>query len=122
MNFYKLVFVVIIFTSCSSLYEIYPSTIGYEKVLNSWKGSDINRTMQAWGPPSNEYKMPNGNVMYTWLYVGNSYVYSNYNYYLNQIQSRAVTQHCKTTLTTSSSGIITGWRYDGNICKATFSK
>lgn len=35
-------------------------------MLNSWIGVNINTLIMQWGAPSNEYKMPNGDIIYTW--------------------------------------------------------
>jgi hypothetical protein len=45
------------------------TTGNYEKILQSWTGSDINRLIESWGPPSSTFEMPNGNKTYTWLNV-----------------------------------------------------
>ncbi len=119
LKFSILMLATILLQSCASLY---PTTAGYEQILNSWSGSDVNKLMLSWGPPADVFTMPNGNKMYTWLYVGNSYVSSNYNYYLNQIQTTGFTQYCKTTFTTNSSDRIVSWRYKGNVCRAYIKK
>ena len=90
----------------------------YEKVVASWMGSDVNRLMVSWGPPSNEYVMPNGSTMYTWLWVGGTRVYANYNHYLNMVTAGSVTYWCKTTFTARASGVLGHWRYEGNACKS----
>ena len=93
------------------------TTANYEKVLNSWVGSDVNNLLTTWGPPSDVYEMPNGSKMYTWLWVDNTRVISNYNSYLNMVTSRTVTYWCKTTFTVNSSSVITNWRWEGNNCR-----
>jgi hypothetical protein len=67
------------------------STANYEAKLNTWRGVDINNLINSWGPPSNEYTMPNGDIMYTWLRIGNTIVTSNYNQYLNMTLTNSVT-------------------------------
>lgn len=88
----------------------------YEAKLNSWKGHDISSLMQAWGPPSNQYALPNGSHMYTWLWVGGTRVVSapigDYRV------TTANTAWCKTTMTANGDGIITQWRWEGNDCKS----
>lgn len=90
----------------------------YERALQSWMGADVNRLIEAWGPPSNEYKMPNGDVMYTWLRVGGTVVTVGYNRYLNLVTAGAVTYWCKTTFAASPSGTVQSWRWEGNACKS----
>lgn len=116
----KYAIILLVITSSCGIYnpKNYPSTKGYEKILETWLNSDINNLMVSWGPPANKFEMPNGNIMYTWLYIGNTYVSTNYNYYLNQVNSSANTYYCKTTFTTSGTGKVTNWRYQGNACKA----
>ena len=94
------------------------TTAKFEENLRSWVGADINRLIMSWGPPSNEYTMPNGNIAYTWLYVAGQRVYANYNYYLNSISGGAVTVYCKITMITNTDGVITYWRWEGNACRA----
>lgn len=90
----------------------------YQRLLQSWMGADVNRLMQSWGPPSNEYVMPNSDRMYTWLWVGGTLVTASYNSYLNMTTAGAVTYWCKTTFTASPSGVLRSWRWEGNACKA----
>ena len=94
------------------------STAKYEEILNSWMGSDVNDLIGCWGPPSDEYTMPNGNKMYTWLWVGGTLVTSNYNKFLNMTITNEVTYWCKTTFTVNSAGRIVNWMHEGNACKA----
>ena len=44
------------------------TTGNYEKKLKTWMGNDVNSLIASWGPPSDEYLMPNGSKMYTWLH------------------------------------------------------
>jgi hypothetical protein len=90
----------------------------YAKQMQTWVGADINRLISAWGPPSNEYTMPNGHIMYTWLWVGGTKVVSNYNQYLNMTVSHSKTYWCKTTFTASPSGVIEKGQWEGNSCKS----
>lgn len=92
------------------------TTAGYKRVCDSWMGSNVNTLITAWGPPSDTYTMPNGQVMYTWLNVGGTRVFSNYNQYLNMVTSNEVTYWCKTTMTANSEGTIISWRFEGNSC------
>lgn len=99
--------------SCSSA-----STENYTKIVKSWEGSDINDLIMSWGPPSDEYTMPNYNKMYTWLWVGEKVTTVNYLYYLNMITSNQVTYYCKTIFTANENGKIISWQWEGNACKA----
>ena len=104
----------------SFLFFIYgcATTAKYEAILNTWMGSNVNNLISSWGPPSDEYTMPNGNKMYTWLWVGNTLVTSNYNKFLKMTLTNAVTYWCKTTFTVDNNDRITNWRYEGNACRS----
>jgi len=94
------------------------TTANYAEILKSWEGSDINMLIISWGPPSDVYTMPNGNKMYTWLYVSNSLITTNYNQWLNRLETRQIQYWCKTTYTANENDIITNWRWQGNACRA----
>lgn len=121
-NHLSYILIIFMLNSCASIMSSINSPIptpkGYEDILNSWMNNDVNDLIQSWGPPVDKYVMPNGNAMYTWLYIGNTYVTSNYNQYLNQINSYAYTKYCKTTFTVSPDNKIVQWRYQGNLCRA----
>ena len=106
-----LFFIMFITFSCAT-------TSGYEEILKSWLGHDVNELLMSWGTPSNEYTMPNGNKMYTWLWVGGSLVTVNYSKYLNMISANQVTYWCKTTFTVNKRGEIIYWRWEGNSCRS----
>ncbi len=111
LNFIAIALFIIVASGCAT-------TAKYEAILNTWVGADVNVLIGSWGPPSDEYSMPNGNKMYTWLWVGNTLVTSNYIKFLNMTLTNSVTYWCKTTFTVDNYGKISGWRYEGNACKA----
>jgi hypothetical protein len=88
-------------------------------VLNSWIGSDINDLIMKWGSPNGEYKMPNGNIIYTWRDeralpapvdlspVGDSLV---------GIGGGAIIISCTTSIYTDPHGKIFNWKWKGNGC------
>ena len=94
------------------------TTGNYEKVLRSWMGNDVNSLIVSWGPPSDVYTMPDGRKAYTWLRVGGTRVTANYNRYLNMVTAGSVTYWCKTTFTTTPSGVVRNWRWEGNACRS----
>lgn len=106
-----IIIIVLTTTACAT-------TANYEKILKSWMGANVNNLIASWGPPSDVYPMPNGSKMYTWLRVGGTTVFANYNQYLNMVTASSVTSWCKTTFTVSPSGIIQGWRWEGNTCRS----
>lgn len=90
----------------------------YETQLRSWMGADVNQLMASWGPPSNQYIMPDGDTMYTWLWVGGTRITTNYNEYLGQATTGSVTYWCKTTFTADQSGRLVHWQWSGNACRS----
>jgi hypothetical protein len=86
------------------------TTGDYEKVLNSWIGSDISRLIESWGPPTDTYRMPDGRTLYTWFFDGGAVAmpFGNMAY--------AVSRSCKTTFTVGTNGVVQTWRYEGNAC------
>lgn len=94
------------------------STENYSKICKTWEGADINNLIMAWGTPSDEYTMPNGNKMYTWLDVQGSRVTAGYNEWLKMAYANKVTYWCKTEFTTDKKGTIISWRWEGNNCRA----
>lgn len=87
------------------------STATYEKTLDTWVGADVSSLIEKWGPPANEYKLPNGNVMFTWLFNGGTVAMPIGN------MAYAVNRTCKTTFTTNTQGVIQNWRWEGNACE-----
>lgn len=91
---------------------------GFRKQAESWLGADINQAIMQLGPPSNTYTLPNGTQMYSWLWVGNTVVSTNYNQYLNMVTTSAGTYWCQLSYTASTSGRIEAWQARGNACRA----
>lgn len=106
-----IILITFLFSSCATRGK-------YIAAVKSWEGSDINELITSWGPPSDVYTMPNGNKMYTWLYTNNSLVTTQYNYWLDRLETRQVQYWCKTTFITNKNDLIVGWRIEGNACKA----
>lgn len=88
------------------------TTRGYERLLDSWTGSDVNRLIQNWGAPAETYTMPDGATMYTWFFDDGAVAMPIGN------MAYAVRRYCKTTFMVSAYGIIERWRYEGNTCRA----
>lgn len=107
----SILFIGIFLTSCAT-------SAKYTEVVKSWEGHDINNLITSWGPPSDLYTMPNGNKMYTWLYVSSSLVTTRYNYWLDRLETRQVQYWCKTTFTANKSDRIIYWRWNGNACRS----
>lgn len=92
------------------------SVVDYENTLNNWKGKSINELLEDWGPASEIHNMSNENKMYTWNYIGNTYISSNYNENINQTNTTSSSRYCETTFTINSSEEILSWTYHGNAC------
>ncbi len=98
------------------LVACFATTGNYEKVLQSWVGQDINRLLTEWGPPTQEYGMPNGKTMYTWLRIGGTVVTTNHD--ANSSTSTVERNWCKTTFVASQAGVLETWRWEGNSCRS----
>jgi len=97
------------------------TTGNYERILQSWMGNDVNGLIEAWGPPSSTFDMPNGNKTYTWLNVNGSTGYANYNPYTRSAYAMSTTWWCKTTFTSEPSGRLISWHWEGNACRSKYS-
>ena len=105
------------------------TTANYEKVLNSWVGSQESALVSSWGPPSSVYQsdgvkyltysksnsgyIPGVAPSYQTTYVGNTA-------YTNPVGGSpgfAYNSNCSTTFTVANR-VITNWRYEGNACRS----
>jgi hypothetical protein len=107
--FYIFIFSAFFVLSCAT-------SANYEAKLKTWLGSDINNLIASWGPPSNVYTMPNGNKIYTWLWVGGTIVTTNYIELLDTTYTDSVTYWCKTMFTANTMGVVVSLGYNGNSC------
>ena len=89
------------------------TTANYEKKLDSWKGSHINKLIDSWGYPDNSFKAPNGNTVY---------VYRTSRTLGYQIPNTAIiapiNKSCTTWIESNDEQIIVDWRTKGNECVA----
>ena len=126
-----------------------PTQKGFEQVLQSWVGDDINSLIGSWGPPERVDELPNGAKMYTYIRTGSYttpvYVTPTYtspshttvNVYGNTAYAtttpgmttggqayggQTYTTSCSVSFTTDASQRIAMWRYEGNSCKAVAPK
>jgi hypothetical protein len=122
-----------------------PTQRGFEQMLQSWQGGDINALIGKWGPPTRTDELPNGTRMYTFsrsaayttpVYVTPTYtapsrttvnVYGNTAYATTtpgqttggQVYGgQTVVTSCTVSFTTDSSQRVIAWRYEGNQCLA----
>lgn len=97
------------------------TTQKYRNILSTWLGSDINELISVWGVPSNQYKMPNENTVYTWLWVGKDLIPSHE--YETTIKKLAFDytsgiNWCRTSFTADKNYKIINFTFDGSRCKA----
>ena len=115
--FINLIFIIICFliTSCvqkTQNPEDVATTEKYEKVLDSWLGSNDSNLITSWGAPSSTYNMSNGNRILTFIesksgpavWMGGMLVPLKF--------------HCKTEFIVDPNNIIVGWRHEGNSCRS----
>ena len=63
-------FLIFVFTLVSGC----ATTANYEKVLNSWLGSHVDRLVSTWGPPSNSYELSDGSRVLEYVSQRNTQV------------------------------------------------
>ena len=98
-------------TSCAPFW--YDPVAKFEEAVQSWLGHDINDLIQALGPPTDEYVMPNGQIVYTWYEAESSSIGYGYGGWYSQ---RNITKYCKTEFT-AVDNVIIYVRWEGNICR-----
>lgn len=124
INFVFLCTCVALLTSCANFKDYWLTDHGtyhhnltqYEETLEIWKGADINRLINKWGPPTSTFTMPNGHVMYSWYRTGGTVASATYFPAINSSFSSASTATCKTTFTTTDD-IVISWIHEGNACE-----
>lgn len=105
------------------------TTAGYEKILKSWVGSNINDCIKANGYPDNSFTAPNGNKVYVYRSAGSftmpMQTHTTYNVYGNAVYGNSYTTggetiylSCQTYLEVNKKNIITSWQWKGNNCVA----
>ena len=105
------------------------TTANYEKILNSWVGSEEVDLIRKWGPPQQSYEsgghkflaysssrnvyMPGTTPSYTTMYIGNTA-------YTNPVGGSPgynIGMRCVTTFEIVENRIVS-WRWEGNDCRA----
>ena len=105
------------------------TTANYEKILNSWTGSNESSLVSSWGPPTRVYEsddvryltysksnsgyVPGVAPSYQTTYVGNTA----YTTPVGGYSGFAYNNNCTTTFTITNK-VITSWRYEGNACRS----
>ncbi|QEE25200.1 hypothetical protein CS053_12380 [Rhodanobacter glycinis] len=99
--------------------EIRQEQKNLDGVLTSWVGSNINDFMMKWGAPSGEYRMPNGNSIYTWLnedMIPTAVAISRVGAEYIEMGGGPIMVSCKITIFSDSRGTIFNWKWEGNGC------
>jgi hypothetical protein len=93
----------------------------YSRVLDSWLNADINQLISQWGAPAKHYKMPNGNVIYTWVrsntYTDTATVTPDGEGGFTIEGGGTTTYSCTTEFFTNPTGKIFDWKWRGNSCR-----
>ena len=92
------------------------TTAGYEKTLDSWLTGRVDDLVSSWGPPDREYRLSNGGQVLEYGRGSNRSV---------QVChptrpicfDRDVSHSCVTRFTTTPSGMIADWAWEGNDCR-----
>lgn len=79
---------------------------GFRERADRRVGQDVNQLLRDIGPPTNEYVMPNGNKLLTWVWVGSTVV--THAAYV----SVAKTRSCSLTFEIQGERVIS-YRYEG---------
>jgi hypothetical protein len=119
---YLIILCVIALSACAT-------TAGYEKVLNSWTGSQEIDLIRTWGPPIQAYEaggrkfivyssqrnvyMPGTAPTYQTSFVGNTA----YTRAVGGTSATNIGMSCVTTFELEGSRVVS-WSYKGNDCKA----
>ena len=105
----------------------WPTSDGFEEVLNSWVGSQGTDLVAHWGPPDKTFALPSGGT--TWSYrrlsqyttpVSAKTVYQEAtdSYQTTYSGGEVVTHFCYVDLEISPTSAIVRWRYEGDLCVA----
>jgi len=105
------------------------TTANYEKILESWVGSNVNDLVNSWGYPTSTFKAPNGNTVYSYSSSGSYTMPTNstttYNAYGNTLYGNTTTTggqtlnfSCQTYFEVNDGNVITTWKWKGNNCTA----
>lgn len=90
------------------------TTENYERKLDSWIGSSESALVSQWGAPASTYQMDGGKVL-SYQYSGGVSAYGTpvYGSYI----VNAVNNYCNTDFFIEN-GVISKWRWQGNMCKS----
>ena len=126
MRIFALLFALTLLTGCATAAK-------YQAQVDRWKGHNVNDLIQAWGPPDTTFKMPNGNIYYSYrvhnisnlptYYVpgstsvsehkGKTYVTSSGGY---QTGGGTIETNCTTSFQVNKKGTIVATHFRGNAC------
>jgi hypothetical protein len=82
-----------------------------EEKLQDNVGENINDIIDEAGPPTNVFHKPNGEIVYTWHYNGDTIASG------SSSQAVVTTTYCNISYVTKPDGTIRNWAHQGNICR-----
>ncbi len=95
----------------------------YERQLESWIGSPVERLVSSWGAPTSTWVAPSGATVLTWKRQGlvttggpQTVTPSPYGGATIYGGLAVYSKFCTTSFTASPSGIVNAWSYEGNGC------
>lgn len=80
---------------------------GYQKIVNSWMGSDKHDLIEKWGVPTNNYKEDEHTEYFSYVETSVS----------SDSSGNIYNWKCDTTFTITDDKV-TSWKYNGNKCRA----
>jgi len=114
------------------------TTKNYKIMLNTWKGVHVDNLIASWGPPQSSYTLSNGGKVIEYVrqrtfqtggYTvpkkerdvgissrGDIYIVNKKTYVEKPVKTH--NRYCITRFTISPYGIIVGWSFEGNDCRA----
>jgi hypothetical protein len=99
---------------------------GYEELMNTWIGANVNKLMEVWGDPTGTFEEPNGNTIYAYTVSSNentqvrfSQSYDNPDYPTTSTQIRGGQSNifvCSTYFEVNEEKEIVNVEWKGNRC------
>jgi len=89
---------VLVVAGCAGI----PNEEAFKYEVRKWERRDVNELVSAWGPPASTFRALNGTTVYT------------YN------KGEPLPDTCVVNFTVDAAQKVTGWRYSGTTCRATY--
>jgi len=122
-NKYVLIIFTVLLSGCAT-------TAGYEAVLRSWTGQNINALISSWGYPESSFTAPDGNTVYVYsrggsmtmptqtTFSGQVSPWGSYSGNSFTTGGQTLNFWCKTFFEVDNNKTIINWRWEGNNCVA----